>query len=206
MASIINTKEQMKALKEINDGVAQLKTLNGILSDEFTGEVSVAFKKGKGPNGTVFIKPKTSRELNALTAIASRQRIALAKEVAEKARKYGITFDEKDFDILRAAGVELGEPSPEEDAEPEDSTPQEEIEQFGAEDGAGDAYDASDDAEEPESGYDEESPLGDGLYDSRVGEGAGQAAPYPGNEYQPRPRGREYASFDATELDGDDDF
>lgn len=101
MASIIKNDEQLKALKEIEDGLEAIKQINAIVSSDAKGAFFGAGEKGKATR--IEVDPK---EAKPFIAFCVKTKTRMTKEILAKAEKYRISLDASEKALLSTDAAE----------------------------------------------------------------------------------------------------
>lgn len=93
MAKIKTDDKQLQALKEISEGIEQIKLIDKMLeSNDY--RISLVSKPKMS-----FTVPE--RNMDAITQLLERNRSRIAKIVISKAGRYAIELDDKELDLLQ---------------------------------------------------------------------------------------------------------
>lgn len=99
MARIKKDVKQEQALMQIEEGLEEIKAMNAVLSAELPSELTIVL--GKGKSGRVTIDGSL---VGRVMIVIQNQRQRVVAKVRANAKKYRIDLDDKDEDILLAAG------------------------------------------------------------------------------------------------------
>lgn len=99
MASIIKNDAQIKALKEITEGVETVKVINTIMEGNAAGAYFGIGEKAKAVR--IEVNPK---EAKAFVTYCGKVKARLAKEIYAKADKFAISLDADDLAAIGPQG------------------------------------------------------------------------------------------------------
>jgi hypothetical protein len=102
MPSIIKDEQQVKALGEIEEALANIKAINIVLEHEdMGGDYLLAFTPEDG--GKTVKVQIGSTEVAKIHSVLSSQKSRLVKEIKSKAGKYRIELDQSDIECMGEA-------------------------------------------------------------------------------------------------------